>query len=123
MDGLSPIDPLSSSKSGTSKLFQYAPSAASVRKAATTSTRRPATAPGTPAGIVGLGARLMGAHAGLHAIGGKTDFAEATGGVVYRVVRWKPPTPKSCSFYIKVAKSAKKLTTSNSFFADLATFV
>ena len=31
--------------------------------------------------------------------------------------------PKSCSFYTKVAKSAKKLTTSNSCFADLATFV
>ena len=27
------------------------------------------------------------------------------------------------NFYTKVAKSAKKLTTSNSFFADLATFV
>ena len=31
--------------------------------------------------------------------------------------------PKSYSFYTKVAKSAKGLTTSNSFFADLATFV
>ena len=31
--------------------------------------------------------------------------------------------PKSYSFYTKVAKSAKKLTTSNSFFADLANFV
>ena len=31
--------------------------------------------------------------------------------------------PKSYSFYTKVAKSAKKLATPNSFFADLATFV
>ena len=31
--------------------------------------------------------------------------------------------PKSYSFYTKVAKSAKELTASNSFFADLATFV
>jgi len=31
--------------------------------------------------------------------------------------------PKTYSFYTKVAKSAKKLTTSNFFFANLATFV
>ena len=31
--------------------------------------------------------------------------------------------PKSYSFYTKVAKNAKELTTSNSFFANLATFV
>jgi hypothetical protein len=31
--------------------------------------------------------------------------------------------PKSHGFYTKVAKSAKELATSNSFFADLATFV
>ena len=31
--------------------------------------------------------------------------------------------PKPYSFYTKVAKSAKELTASNSFFADLATFV
>jgi hypothetical protein len=31
--------------------------------------------------------------------------------------------PKSHGFYTKIAKSAKGLVTSNSFFADLATFV
>jgi hypothetical protein len=33
------------------------------------------------------------------------------------------PIPKPYSFYTKIAKSAKKLASSNSFFADLATFV
>jgi len=35
----------------------------------------------------------------------------------------KFPIPKPDRFYTKVAKNAKELTTSNSFFADLATFV
>jgi len=74
MDGLSVIDHLSSSRNGTLKLFQYAPSAASIRTAVTTSTDQPAAAPGVPVAIVGLGARLMGVHAFPQSIDGKSDF-------------------------------------------------
>ena len=60
MDKLSPIDRESSNRNGTLKLFQYAPSAASIRTTATASTGQPAAALGASVVIVALGVRLMG---------------------------------------------------------------
>jgi hypothetical protein len=59
MEVFSLIAEVSSSRKGTLKLFQYAPTAASIRTAATASTRQPVAEPGAPVAITGLAARLM----------------------------------------------------------------